>query len=66
LLLNEFKAKKQFSSGIIEGLIKESLRLYELPDRQALSTSRAWQAPGAKTGPQILLTKRISYPPAAW
>jgi hypothetical protein len=67
LLLNHFKAKKQFSSGIIEGLNIKA----KVPMRKAygywtfriaeLSVSRARQASGTKIDPQIFLTKRNDY-----
>ena len=67
LLLNYFRAKKQFSSGVIEGLnsqshTEKSVRLSDVQDRRTLSVSRARQASRAKTRPQILLTNQISYP----
>ena len=63
LLLNYFRAKKQFSSGVIEGLnsqshYEKSIRLQDLPNSRTLPVSRARQASRAKTGPQILLTKQ--------
>ncbi len=42
---------------------EKSVRLSDVQDRRTLSVSRAWQAPGAETCPQILLMKRISHPP---
>jgi len=42
----------------MESHTEKSVRLSNLQDRRALSVSRAWQACGAKTRPQILLTKR--------
>ena len=61
LLLNYFRAKKQFSSGVIEGLnsqshTEKSVWLSDVQDRRTLSVSRARQASRAKTRPQILLT----------
>ena len=61
--LRRLRAKKQFSSGVIEGLnsqshTEKSVRLSDVPHRRTLSVSRARQASRAKTSPQILLTNR--------
>ena len=64
LVLNYFRAKKQFPSGIVEMPEQQSqsdteknVRLSDVQDPQALSVSRTRQASRAKTRPQILLTK---------
>ena len=65
LLLNDFRAKKQFSSGVIEGLnsqshTEKSVRLSDVPHRRALPVSHARQACRAETRPQIPLTNHFS------
>ena len=67
LLLNYFRAKKQFSSGDIEGLnsqghYEKSVRLQDLPSSRTLPVSRARQASRAKTRPHILLMKPKIFP----
>ena len=56
LLLNYFRAKKLFSSGVIEGLnsqshTEKSIWLSDAQDRRALAVSRARQATGATNSP---------------
>jgi hypothetical protein len=67
LVLNYFRAKKQFPSGIVEMPEQQSqsdteknVRLSDVQDPRALSVSRTRQASRAKTRPQILLPKHHS------
>lgn len=71
LLLNYFRARKQFSSGIVEGLnnkdkvtMRKVLRLANVPRHRTLSVPRARPPPGAATRPPILLTNRRYSAPA--
>jgi len=70
LLLNYFSQKAVLqrhhrgSEQQRQSHTEKSVRLSDVQDRRTLSVSRARQAPRAKTRPQILLTKRISYPPS--
>jgi len=63
-LRNNFRAKKQFSSGVIEGLnykakvtMRKAYGYRTLRIAELFPVSRARQAAPAKTRPQILLTK---------
>ena len=65
LLLNYFRAQKEFSSGVIEGLndkakvtIEKSVRLSELSHRRIIAIPRAWQTTRTKVRPRFLLTNQ--------
>ena len=66
-MLNYFRAKKQFSSGVVEGLNNKAkvtmrksygFRTFRITELALYHVT--WQAARARTHPQILLTKRNS------
>jgi len=68
LILNYFRARKQFSSGVIEGLNNKAkshyekiLRVPNLPCHRTGALSLTWQAARAGTHPQIFLTNPFSF-----
>jgi hypothetical protein len=67
LILNYFRARKEFSSGVIEGLnnkakvtMEKILRIPNLPSHRTGALSFTWQTARAGTHPQIFLTNRFS------